>query len=103
MNVEHDRVKIELGERSYDILIGANLLSDRVSVEGLPFGNTAVIVTNPTVAPLYAQRLQSLLKRRHAQCLLVDLPDGEIHKDWSSLECIFGALLRAGADRKTVL
>ncbi|SHN39187.1 3-dehydroquinate synthase [Rhizobacter sp. OV335] len=103
MNVETDRVKIELGERSYDILIGANLLSDRASVDGLPAGNAAVIVTNPTVAPLYALRLQNLLKQRHAQCLMVELPDGEIHKDWSSLERIFGALLRAGADRKTVL
>ncbi|WP_457330453.1 3-dehydroquinate synthase [Rhizobacter sp. P5_C2] len=103
MNVETDCVKIELGERSYDILIGANLLSDRASVDGLPAGNAAVIVANPTVAPLYAQRLQNLLKQRHAQCLLIELPDGEIHKDWSSLERIFGALLRANADRKTVL
>jgi 3-dehydroquinate synthase len=103
MNDERSRVRIELADRAYDIAIGCGLLSDRDVLQGLPQGSSAVIVTNPTVAPLYAQRLQNLLRQHVAHCLLVELPDGEIHKDWSSLERIFGALLRAGADRKTML
>ena len=99
----HDTVSIELDDRSYHILIGSGVLSDRASFDGLPHGSMAVIVTNPTVAPLYAQRLQAQLRGRVEHCLVVELPDGEIHKDWPSLERIFGALLRAGADRKTVL
>jgi 3-dehydroquinate synthase len=103
MNSRHGDVTIELGERSYQIQIGAGLLGDRTAIDRLPHGHTAVIVTNPTVAPLYAQKLQALLRSAVVQCLIVELPDGEIHKDWSSLERIFGALLRAGADRKTVI
>ncbi|WP_168559753.1 3-dehydroquinate synthase [Rhizobacter sp. SG703] len=103
MNSRHEDVTIELGERSYQIRIGAGLLADRTALDGVPHGHTAVIVTNPTVAPLYAHRLQALLRSAVTQCLVVELPDGEIHKDWTSLERIFGALLRAGADRKTVL
>src|SRR6185295_17996610 len=94
---------IELADRSYDILIGSGLLADRATLDGVPHGNSAIIVSNPTVAPLYAQRLQALLRSAVTQCLVVELPDGEIHKDWASLERIFGTLLRAGADRKTVL
>ena len=46
-------VRIDLGERSYDILIGAGLLDRSDSYEGLPTGGTAMIVTNTTVASLY--------------------------------------------------
>jgi 3-dehydroquinate synthase len=103
MSDERSAVSIDLADRSYDILIGGGLLSDRQIVDDLPRASTAVLVSNPTVAGLYAHRLQTLLKTKSDQCMVVELPDGEIHKDWSSLERIFGALLRAGADRKTVL
>ena len=51
------RVRIDLAERSYDILIGAGLLGREDSYEGLPAGGTAMIVTNTVVAPLYLDRL----------------------------------------------
>jgi len=103
MSIGYDEVTIELAHRGYQIVIGSGLLNDRSVLDGLPHASTAVIVTNPTVAQRYAHRLQALLQAHRTQCLLIELPDGEIHKDWSSLERIFGALLRAGADRKTVL
>ena len=34
---------------------------------------------------------------------MLELPDGEAHKDWASLNLIFDRLLAEGADRKTVL
>jgi len=97
------KVRIDLGERSYDILIGRGLLDDRASFEGLPPTACAVIVTNVTVAPLYAQRLKSALGSRYPRVLVIELPDGEAHKDWTSLNAIFDALLGAGCDRKTLL
>ena len=36
----HTQVRIELGERSYDILIGAGLLGQPQTFEGLPVGGT---------------------------------------------------------------
>ncbi len=97
------KVRIDLGERSYDILIGRGLLDDRASFEGLPPAACAVIVSNVTVAPLYAQRLKSALGERYPRVLVIELPDGEAHKDWTSLNAIFDALLGAGCDRKTLL
>jgi hypothetical protein len=53
-------VRIDLGERSYDILIGRGLLDECASFEGLAPATCAVIVTNVNVAPLYAARHVSL-------------------------------------------
>jgi 3-dehydroquinate synthase len=97
------QVPIDLGDRSYDILIGAGLLEDPASFDGLPASGHALIVTNETVAPLYLASLEQGLKRRHRQVHTVVLPDGEAHKIWVTLQRIFDGLLGAGCDRKTVL
>ena len=97
------QVTIDLGERSYPILIGSGLLDDPGAFEGSAAGTQALIVTNTTVAPLYADRLERVLARRHPQVRILALPDGEEHKNWETLNLIFDALLSSGADRKTTL
>jgi len=97
------QVRIALGERTYPILIGAGLLADLGSYQAAPSGGDALIVTNTTVAPLYAERLARALAGRHRQVHQVALPDGEQHKHWETLNRIFDVLLGHGADRKTVL
>lgn len=97
------QVVIDLGERSYPIFIGAGLLGDPTTYQDLPASNTALIVSNDTVAPLYAQSLQRALQGQYSRVLQVALPDGEAHKDWPTLQLIFDALLANGCDRKTVL
>ncbi len=101
MNAE--RVHIDLAERSYDILIGAGILDRADSYDGLAAGSTAAIVTNATVGPLFAQRLADTLKQRFARVQIIELPDGEAHKDWPALNLIFDALLASACDRKTTL
>ena len=97
------RVPIELGDRSYDILVGSGLLDRPSSWTGLPKAASAVIVTNTTVAPLYASRLRAALAPAYPDRQVIELPDGEAHKDWATLNHILTSLLEAGCDRKTVL
>ena len=97
------RVPIALGERSYDVVIGSGLLDDPSLLAPLRGATSALVVTNTTVAPLYAARLVASLRTRFAQVGVVELPDGEAHKTWASMEAIFDALLGAEADRKTVV
>ncbi|MBS0451201.1 MAG: 3-dehydroquinate synthase [Proteobacteria bacterium] len=99
----HERVEIDLGDRSYSILIGSDLLQDPQSLQALPRAAQALIVTNTTVAPLYAQTLRDALAGLHEQVHVLELPDGEAYKDWQTLNLIFDALLGYGCDRKTVL
>ena len=99
----HQTVTIDLGDRRYDILIGTDLLRADRHFDGLPKAATAVIVTNTTVAPLYAERLRERLAPHYRAVRTIALQDGEAHKDWTSLNQIFDELLGAGCDRKTVL
>ena len=97
------RVTIALGERSYPIWIGQQLLQAPSTFDAVPAGADALIVSNSVVAPLYADRLARTLAARHRRVRQLALPDGEQHKDWPTLNLIFDDLLAHGADRKTVL
>jgi 3-dehydroquinate synthase len=96
------QVRIDLGERSYPILIGSGLLDAPATWQGAAAG-AALIVSNTTVAPLYADRLRAALAGRYRAVHCVQLPDGEEHKNWQTLNLVFDALLENGCDRKTVV
>ncbi len=97
-------VRVELGDRAYDILIAAGALRDaaRFASCANPRGS-ALIVSNTTVAPLYADALEAALRPHFARVLRCVLPDGEVHKDWDTLNRVFDALLGAQCDRRTTL
>jgi 3-dehydroquinate synthase len=99
----HHSLSIVLGDRSYPIVIGTGLFDQAATYAALPSAQSAVIVTNTTVAPLYAQRLARALQGKYHAVHTVVLPDGEAHKTWETLNLIFDALLTHGCDRKTVL
>lgn len=96
-------LRIDLDERSYPILIGRDLLGRTATFDGLPRSSQALVVTNTTVAPLYADRLRGALQAWHREVRVLALPDGESFKDWATLNLIFDELLAHGCDRKTVL
>ena len=95
-------VDIALGNRSYPIWIGEGLLGAKVFAD-LPKAAAGMIVSNTTVAPLYAQQLRAALQGQFKAVHLVTLPDGEEFKTWQTLNLIFDALLTHGCDRRTVL
>jgi 3-dehydroquinate synthase len=97
------QVLIELGERSYPIRIGSGLLGDPSTWSQVPASSQALIVSNASVGPLYAAQLHRAISQRHGQVHVLQLPDGEAHKSWETLNLIFDALLRNACDRKTVL
>lgn len=102
-SVPNSSLTIDLAERSYDILIGQDLLLDASCFDRLGAVTSAVIVTNTTVGPLYAKRLEQTLRQCFSHTQLIELPDGEVYKDWNTLNLIFDGLLGAGADRKCML
>ncbi|MDQ6685073.1 MAG: 3-dehydroquinate synthase [Pseudomonadota bacterium] len=97
-------LRVELGSRSYPILIGAGLLDLPVSFGAERPGQAAVIVSNDVVAPLYATRLAATLHQLHGSDVhQVVLADGEAHKDFTALQAIFNALLGQQCDRQTAI
>ncbi len=95
-------LSVELGERSYPIIIGSELLHDAGFARHVP-GQRVAIVTNTTVAPLYLDRLTAMLQAAGKECIPVVLPDGEEEKNADNLMAIFTALLQHKCDRKTTL
>ena len=97
------RLEVSLGERSYPIHIGEGLLDEPSLFAPHVNGRTAAVVTNVNVDALYGERLTRTLAGAGARCLSIALPDGEAYKSWETLNLVFDRLLRAQADRRTVL
>jgi shikimate kinase/3-dehydroquinate synthase len=96
-------LSVDLGDRSYPILIGEALLEDSGKLGELTPGRRVAIVTNTVVAPLYLERLTKSLEAAGKQVLSIVLPDGEEEKNWASLMRVFDVLLQEKCDRKTTL
>lgn len=96
-------VAVDLAEREYEILIGSDLIGCSESYAGLPFSDSAVIVTNDVVGPLYASKLREALLAHCSRVQIVRLPDGEEHKNWITLNLIFDGLLESNCDRQIIL
>ena len=56
-----EALRVELGSRTYPIHIGASLLGEAPLFAPHVAGRLAAIVTNETVAPLHAARLEATL------------------------------------------
>ena len=95
---------VDLASRSYPIYIGTNLLEQPALFEPhLKSSTTVFIVSNTTVAPLYAKTLTNTLSQLGKTVRLPELPDGESFKDWQHLQLIFDELLAHGADRQSMI
>ena len=95
-------LSVGLGERSYPILIGANLIdSTELLARHVPYRDV-LLVTNTVVAPLYAQRVETALARAlpGRRVVRAVLPDGEQHKSLASAGRLFDVLIgnRFGRD-----
>ncbi len=86
---------VELGERSYPIYIGRDLLRDPALLASHVRGSQVVLVSNDTVAPLYLDRVKASIGERSLVTEVI-LPDGEQYKTLES----YGRILdRVMADR----
>ncbi len=94
-------ITVELGDRSYPIVIGSGLLGGGFDLSGHVSGNDCLIVTNETVAPLYLGKLKSCLGGKAVEA--IELPDGEAHKTLDTARSILDKLVETGANRDTTV
>ncbi len=99
-----NKIRVELGERSYTIATGSGILKDiGKSLERFDFSKKAAIVSNPTVFDLYGMTLASSLSNSGFEIIEIILPDGEEYKNLSSVARIYEQLLKMRFDRRSVL
>jgi 3-dehydroquinate synthase len=95
------RITVQLNERSYPIAIGGGLL-DQLHDLTVPLTPTSIsVVTNAVVGPLYAQRVQHGLKGVPTH--VIELKDGEQHKQWPAVSRVLDALVDAHVDRRGLI
>ncbi|OYQ73765.1 3-dehydroquinate synthase [Wohlfahrtiimonas sp. G9077] len=93
-------IDIELGDRSYPICIAStNMFTDRL--EDKVRGETVLVVSNTTIAPLYMDYVVGLLPNKRVETLVLE--DGEIFKNNESLQKIITKLLTLKYNRSATL
>lgn len=96
-----ETLNLDLGEKSYPIYIGQDLLNQAQLLTRHITGKQVMIVTNTTVAPLYLAKVKSLLALFAVAEVI--LPDGEQYKTLETVNLIFDALLENRFDRSCTL
>lgn len=94
-------LQVDLGERSYPIYIGPDLLAQTDLIAKHIHSTQVMVVTNVTVAPLYLNAVTQKLRDYKVQTLV--LPDGEYTKNLQTIEKIFDALMEHRFSRNSTL
>ena len=94
-------ITVELGERSYPIVIGSGLLGGDFDLGSYLAGGDCLVVTNETVAPLYLDALKANLFGKSIETIA--LPDGEAFKTLETMAGVLDKLVSSGANRDTTL
>ncbi len=102
MNIK--KIPVDLGERSYNIHIGTevlHLLPELIRASGVQ--GSIGIITDTNVAPSYADQVECLVREAGYTSVLHVMPAGEEQKRLIRIEEICGTLLEAGLDRAGIL
>lgn len=101
-------VNVELGDRAYPIYVGAGILGELgrrlaempggTRLTARP-GKRVAVVTNSTIANLYLGQTVTALAGAGFDPAIIQIPDGEEHKNLAWLAFVYDRLIDAGIDR----
>ena len=98
------KLRVELGERSYEIVAGAGLLAQAgklLQERGL--AGKVLVVTNTTVAPLYLEELTGRIREAGFETATLILPDGEEYKTLAQVEKVYDAAVKERLERSSAM
>ena len=103
-NPSHRPIRVELGERSYDIIVqpggivdAGKLIASRVK------GRRCLVVSDRTVGPKYGPKVAKSLQMAGFDGSLAELPPGEGTKTLKVAEFLYDRCLEAQLDRESCL
>ncbi|MEN8197340.1 MAG: 3-dehydroquinate synthase, partial [Pseudomonadota bacterium] len=100
----HETVRVDLGPRSYDIVVGDDVLAEAgKSMAPILRGPRVVVVTDDHVAPLHLHALMRSLANAEIAADAIVLPAGEQTKDIAHFGKLLDEILGRGIDRDTSL
>ena len=100
-----DTVRLDLGARSYDILVGDGVLAQAgTKIAAITRGKAPIVVTDENVARLHLPTLERTLREAGIEpTQAIILPAGEKTKDFAHFERLMDAILERGIERSAVL
>ena len=100
----HQTVHVELGERSYDVEIGPDLLTQAgTRIAPLLHRRKVAVVTDENVAALHLDALRDGLAAAGVEMTSLTLPAGEATKSWPHFERTVEWLLAEKVERRDVV
>ena len=94
------RVRVQLGDRSYDVLIGSGIISEvGPLLRQAGFDGAVAIITDDRVDGLYGREVVSSLAAAGFQTNVHVIPHGELAKSFAVAEQVSESLSRTGLDR----
>jgi 3-dehydroquinate synthase len=97
-------LEVKLNERSYLIRIAPGILDDAgTQVRGVSKTQKLILVSNPTVFPLYGQKVVASLESAGFQVQVALMPDGETYKNMAEAEKILDVMLTSGLERGSMV
>ena len=101
---DRETVRVELGPRSYDVLVGAGLLREAGQrMAPLLPGRSAIVITDRIVAGLHLDATIDALREAGFDCSELVVEPGESRKDLETLAGVLENILGRGIERTTVL
>ena len=98
------RLNIDLGERSYEIILGSDVLTKvGESLSKVLQPSRVVLVTHPVLFQLYGDKILPGFKDQGWTLDVIEVPEGETSKTLKQAEIIYDRLLDLKCDRKSVL
>ncbi|MGE5674750.1 MAG: 3-dehydroquinate synthase, partial [Mycobacterium leprae] len=99
------QVKVSLGERSYDILIGSGLLDQvgHLLKQRLGGVQRCLIITDSNVGPLYGDRVTRSLEMVGIHATVATFAAGEESKTLATAAGLYGDCVRAGLERSSAI
>ena len=99
------RIFVPLGERSYDIVIGDDLIGIRGAeiIASLGHGKRIALVTHPHLSKRYAEPLAAALNAHGFQTQMVFVAAGERSKNLAAVGRLYSEFLEAKLDRKSLV
>ena len=95
-------ININLEKRSYPIYVGEGLLENCDLLKKHISNKKVAIITNDKIAPLYLEKISNTLSVEK-EIIPIILPDGEVFKNFETLNLIYDTLLKNKANRQITL
>jgi 3-dehydroquinate synthase len=100
------RIKVNLENSAYDVLVGARMLREAganlLKATRTP-SSKCIVVTSPVVRKLWGKTLEDSFRKAGLNYSVIEVDDGERSKTFRNMEKVLGAFVQHRADRKSLV